>query len=306
MNEIELLKKYQNSFPVPELSKMLGIGKTESYWILKHRDIQTITLNGQIRIMKNSFWEWYGNQTKYRIQNGPEPGEKLKADSYSARDIMALLGVSKYSAYRVMEIPALTQITIDYQKRITKESFDRWYPTQSKYRLAKDRAANNKIMEETYSLPDIKRMLGLHRNKIYYIMDHPKNQTVFDFIEVAGQKRVTISSFERWYASQNRYKKIESSPDKIPEVTTIEDSSSFLTEKKEEKNDACIASSTKNTYRLEDLMSDLGVSRKNAYKLIQTGELIAIKSGKSYIIPEAEYKRYIKGRNSNGIYRSEE
>ena len=305
MNGFELLKKYNNSFPVPELRKMFGIGKTESYWILKHRDIQTITINGQIRIMKDSFWEWYGNQTKYHILDGPEPGDILKSKSYSARDIMDLLDVSKYIAYQVMSQPGMEQIMVDYQKRITKESFDRWYPTQSKYRLAADRAADSIFLAETYSLPEIKRMLGLHRNIIYSIMDHPKNQAVFEFVEVAGQKRVTIESFERWYVSQNRYKKVELTPDTVPKDITTDDSSSFVAEIHEESSEQN-SNTSKATFRLEDLMTDLGISRKSAYKLIQTGELIAIKAGKSYIIPASEYKRYIEGRTNNGIHRPEE
>jgi len=305
MNGCELLKKYKNSFPVPELRKMFGIGKTESYWILKHRDIQTITINGQIRIMKDSFWEWYGNQTKYHILDGPEPGEILKSKSYSVRDIMDLLAVSQYIAYQVMSQPGMEQIMVDYQKRITKESFERWYPTQSKYRLAEDRATDSIILADTYSLPEIKRMLGLHRNIIYSIMDHPKNQAVFEFVEVADQKRVTIESFERWYASQNRYRKIESAPDIVPEDTT-DDTSSSVAEIHEEESYKQISKTSKATFRLEDLVAELGISRKAAYKLIQTGELIAIKAGKSYIIPASEYKRYIEGRTNNGIHRPEE
>lgn len=96
MKEIELIQAYRKSFPVRELRKMLGIKKTDSYWILKNRDIQTVKVNGKIRILKDSFWNWYSNQTKYHIIDGPEPGEALRAVSYSVRDLIELLDISKY------------------------------------------------------------------------------------------------------------------------------------------------------------------------------------------------------------------
>ena len=56
MKEIELIQAQRGSFPVRDLQKMFGIKKTESYWILKNRNIQTVTINGKMRILKESFW----------------------------------------------------------------------------------------------------------------------------------------------------------------------------------------------------------------------------------------------------------
>ena len=55
METIELLQKNQESFTVPELRKMLGIGKTEAYWLIKHKDILTVRINGRLRIIRSSF-----------------------------------------------------------------------------------------------------------------------------------------------------------------------------------------------------------------------------------------------------------
>ena len=57
METIELLQKNQESFTVPELRKKLGIGKTEAYWLIKHKDILTVRINGRMRIMRSSFDE---------------------------------------------------------------------------------------------------------------------------------------------------------------------------------------------------------------------------------------------------------
>jgi excisionase family DNA binding protein len=53
-------------------------------------------------------------------------------------------------------------------------------------------------------------------------------------------------------------------------------------------------------------MTALGISRKVAYRLIQSGDIIAVKAGKSYIIPASEYRRYIERRTKNGLDHSEE
>ena len=205
MKEIELIQAKRNSFPVRDLRIMFGIKKTDSYWILKNRNIQTVTINGKMRILKESFWNWYNNQTKYHIIDGPEPGAVLKETSYSVRDLMQLLDISNDNAYTLIGKGVFDIIKVDYQIRITKESFERWYPTQEKYRLPDDRAEDEKMMAVSYSMPEIGRILGLHRNSVYSILKKPG----FEFVRVAGQKRVTISSFEKWYSSQSRYKRID-------------------------------------------------------------------------------------------------
>ena len=303
MKEIELIQAYGKSFPVRELRKMLGIKKTDSYWILKNRDIQTVTVNGKIRILKESFWNWYNNQTKYHIIGGPEPGEALKADSYSVHDLMELLDISEYIAYTLIAKEIFDVIKVDYQMRITKESFESWYPTQDKYRLAEDRAADSEIIAQTYSMPEIGRMLGLHRNTVYSIMKSPRVEIVC----VAGQKRVSISSFEKWYSSQSKYKRAEPSVADTP--STIEsDQEVSMTSHDSGKTDLAkgASESPKDAYRLEDLMTALSISRRAAYRLIQSGDIIAVKAGKSYIIPASEYRRYIERRTENGLDHSEE
>ena len=302
MKEIEMLQAMKNSFPVRELQKMFGIKKTDSYWILKNRGIQTVTVNREMRILKESFWNWYSHQTKYRIIDGPGPGAALLETSYSVHDLMGLLDISEYIAYTLIGKGIFDTVTVDHQMRVTKESFERWYPTQDKYRLAEDRDADSKIIAVTYSMPEISRMLSLHRNTVYELLKKP----VFKIVCVAGQKRVTIESFEKWYSSQKKHKK------RMPEgsgVTENRGMSSGDVKLPSEIEEAAPQKETpeftKDVYRLEDLMTALGIGRKAAYRLIQTGDIIAVKAVKSYLIPASEYKRYIEGRRKNGLDHSE-
>lgn len=138
METIGLLQKNQESFTVPELRKMLGIGKTESYWLIKHRDILTVRINGRLRIIRSSFDEWYKNQVRYRIIDGPEPGEKLREMSYSPQEIAAMLSVSEDRVYRLIADGQLETSKADSWMRVTKESFERWYASQNRYHIIGD------------------------------------------------------------------------------------------------------------------------------------------------------------------------
>lgn len=47
----------------------------------------------------DSFEEWYAGQIRYRKVSGVSPGENLRKESYSARDIAEILGLSESHVY---------------------------------------------------------------------------------------------------------------------------------------------------------------------------------------------------------------
>ena len=299
MDTLDLIDCQRKSFTVSELRKMLGIQKTESYWILKHREIETLRINGRIRILQASFDKWYANQTKYHIIGGPEPGEKLRENSYSPKDLMEILDISEYVAYTLIAKGCFETFTVDYTIRVTKESFDHWYTSQDKYRLAEDRRLELPTITSTYSLPDIRKMLGVHRNTVYYILERHKD--AFEVRTVAGEKRVTISSFDRWYHSQNRYTIKEAA---VRELEPVFSGASAGIDETLAVSKAAVEPEKppeKEIYRLEDLMARLQITRKAAYKLIQSGELLAVKAGKAYLIPASEYQRFVGRRENDGF-----
>lgn len=304
METIELLQKNQESFTVPELRKMLGIGKTEAYWLIKHKDIRTVSINGRLRIIRSSFDEWYKNQVRYRIIDGPEPGEKLREVSYSPQEIAAMLSVSEDRIYSLIADGQLETFKADSWMRVTKESFERWYSGQDKYLKPEDRTELDELLSNTYSLPEIGRMLGIHRNTVYEIVSRESGKGVFEVIIVNNHKRITKESFERWYASQSRYHIIG---DKEQSEISVDES---ITETVQEDipadtKDADIELPDKPFYRVEELMAALKVSRKVVYRLIQTGEIIALKVGMNFMIPANEYRRYMEGNLNHGVDNSE-
>lgn len=299
MNIADLMRCEGESFPVSELRRLLGIGKTDSYWVLKHRELKTVTAKGKLRILKSGFWEWYDNQTKYHIPNGPPPGQSLNAMSYSVSDLTELLAVSEYVIYSLISRNIFKTFIADYCTRVTKESFDLWYTGQTKFRIPEDRARDEEKLAATYSLPDIGRLLGVHRNTVYSIIGNEKNWEVFDFLTVADQKRITIESFERWYNTQTRYR-IHSDPTEESEPLQAETPPEPVREKPDRRV------TNKAFHSIDDLQLVLDISYKVAYKLVQSGKVLAVKVGRAYLIPVAEFDRITERRPDNGHDHSEE
>lgn len=195
----------RTSMSVPEMGRMLGLCKTESYWLIKKNYFKTITVGGTMRVMLDSFENWYANQFKYQKVDGTPPGEELKKTTYSASELGERLGISEASAYELIGKGHFEVVEVLGKRRISKESFERWYASQNKYLTVEDQKDSEGIIAETYSMPELARMLGVHRQNIYDLVAKGH----FETIMVGRQKRITQASFKKWYVHQNRYKLID-------------------------------------------------------------------------------------------------
>lgn len=290
MDVIDLIRIEKESISIPELRKMLGIGKTESYWLLQNKGLRTFLFQGCMRIKKEDFWDWYDRQTKHRLIGGPPPGRALQEMSYSVRELTELLSVSRDTIYALLKKNVFDTFQADGHTRVTKDSFERWYANQSRFRKAEDRAKEADALRISYSMPEIARLLGIHRNTVYGIIDQRKD--AFELLMVAGQKRITVSSFEAWYQSQSRYRKVL----KTQENEIAEIAEEILPPPVREEADVTSdATMPKSVYRVEDLQKALGISPKAVYRLIQAGKIHAVKAGKEYLISSAEFEKATKG-----------
>lgn len=199
----------RTSMSVPEMGRMLGLCKTESYWLIKKNYFKTITVGGTMRVMIDSFENWYANQFKYQKVDGNPPGEELKKTTYSASELGERLGIAEATAYELIAKGHFEVVEVLGKRRITKDSFERWYSSQSKYLTVEDQKDSEGIIAETYTMPEIARMLGVHRQNVYYLVD----QGHFEIIMVGRQKRITKSSFKKWYLHQNRYSLLDDTTD---------------------------------------------------------------------------------------------
>ncbi len=119
---------------VPEMGKLLGLKKTDRYWLVHKNVFESKEIAGKIRINIASFEKWYANQIKYHKVTGEEPGKELKSWSYSVKEVTDLLGVDEYLVYDLLKKNQMEAVIVDYWKRIPKESFQNWYKSQSRYR----------------------------------------------------------------------------------------------------------------------------------------------------------------------------
>lgn len=203
------VKIKKTSMPVREMRSLLGLGKTDAYWLIKKNYFDTVQIAGKMRILVGSFEEWYAHQYTYHKVNGEPPGSAYAGILLSVPDIADILGLSEAAAE---ELVARTDFEFQYvygKRRILKTSFDSWYASQSDYLNREDRAGLAALEAATMSMPEAARLLGISRNRIYELVA----QGHFDMVRIGWQKRMTKESFERWYEGQRHYKKVSATAD---------------------------------------------------------------------------------------------
>ena len=122
----------KTTMSVREMRQLLGLGKTDSYWLLHKNLFEVILINDKRRIVISSFEKWYANQVKYHKVNGSPPGEELCRRSYSVSDAAEILKVKPETIYTLIRQGKLKTETADFCMRIPKEEFERWYRSQSR------------------------------------------------------------------------------------------------------------------------------------------------------------------------------
>ena len=62
----------KKSMSVREMRRLLGLGKTESYWLVKKNYFDTVIIGGKMRVMVDSFEEWYAGQNHYKKKDAAD------------------------------------------------------------------------------------------------------------------------------------------------------------------------------------------------------------------------------------------
>ena len=96
-------QRVKTSMSVPEMGKMLGLGKVESYWLVKKNYFKTIQVAGRMRVMLDSFEDWYACQFHYKKVDGTPPGEKWRHTTMSVPEMADLLGLKSGTAYDLVK-----------------------------------------------------------------------------------------------------------------------------------------------------------------------------------------------------------
>lgn len=175
---------------VPEMRRMLGLGKTDSYWLVHRQCFETIIVAGKMRVVIDSFEHWYANQIKYKKVDGSPPGTELRAYSYSVQELAELLGVSDDTVYTLIKRDHIETFEVDTWMRIRKDVFEAWYKTQTKYRTQADRERDAELEAASMTMPEMARLLLITRKEVYNILLTGRDKDQFEFVYVYVNKEL--------------------------------------------------------------------------------------------------------------------
>ena len=188
------MSEERETMTVPQMRKMLGLKKTESYWLVHRNFFQTDIVNGHMMIDVESFEKWYANQVKHRKVDGPEPGAELTRMSYSFAEVAEMLGVSGAVVYEIWDKNNLETFTVDFVKRIPKEVFEKWYAGQTRYRKRKHGSHVGAKRSRYISRDEAAVMAGVTPSTVSRWAD----EGYFRFTKTDKILRIRRDSFERW------------------------------------------------------------------------------------------------------------
>ena len=269
-------KKKKTTMSVTEMRKMLGLGKTDSYWLVHKNCFETIIVNGKMRIKIDSFEKWYANQIKHAKVDGPPPGEELRAYSYSVREVAEMLSIDDSSVYYLIKRDQIPTFKVETWTRIRKKDFDKWYASQNKHRTQEDREKDAQMEAETLTMPEMARELYITRKAVYNILAKKENQDIFEIVIIADKKRITRESFERWYAGQSEYRKLsDRTPEELAQIR--------MTERKKEAPRLEV-DPNKPSYNVRETAVLMDLTPDEVRQLIRDGKIAAKKYGATYIV----------------------
>ena len=196
----------QKTMSVPEMRKLLGLKKTESYWLVHRNFFKTEIIGGVMRIDIESFEKWYANQVKHKKVNGDPPGKELTKTSYSFQEAANLLGVNNANLYEIWKREKRKTITVDFVMRIPKEEFEKWYEQQYVYKKA-DKMPTISDMEKDYiRFEEAAMLLDVMESEMLKLIRTSKYRNLFDIRIFNNKKWISRKSFQLFLNAQNEYR----------------------------------------------------------------------------------------------------
>lgn len=128
----------KTSMSVIEMGKSLGLGKTESYWLVHKEQFETRFVAGKMRVMVESFERWYANQLHYKKISGELPGKELLKCTMTVPTMAKLLGIKEANAYELIHRLHFRSVKTEYSSQrllIDKATFNEWLKKQTHYKI---------------------------------------------------------------------------------------------------------------------------------------------------------------------------
>lgn len=128
----------KTSMSVIEMGKSLGLGKTESYWLVHKEQFETRFVAGKMRVMVESFERWYANQLHYKKISGELPGKELLKRTMTVPTMAKLLGIKEANTYELIHRLHFRSVKTEYSSQrllIDKATFNEWLKKQTHYKI---------------------------------------------------------------------------------------------------------------------------------------------------------------------------
>lgn len=212
----------RRTMSVPEMRKLLGLKKTESYWLIHRKFFRTETIGGMMRIDLESFEKWYANQVKYRKVVGEAPGKELREKSYSFKEAANILGIHDCDLYDIWKNEKLEYITVDFVRRIPVDIFEKWYADQDVYRKVTHIPTAEELENDYICLQDAADLLGISREKLAKIARSEEIGRLLDSTICNNKRWITRKSFQLFLNAQNVYYILDDGDDQEKDTVSLE------------------------------------------------------------------------------------
>lgn len=179
---------------VHEMGDMLGLKKTDRYWLVHKNYFRTETLLGKMRVEIASFEKWYANQDWYHKVNGEAPGKELRLRSYSPKEIQEMLGTDNATVYEILKKNNIETVTMNERLRVPTDAFWDWYHSQSRYRTQEDRKKDAAAEAASLSMPEMARLLDVPRSTVYVAIHRAHQEHVPNCMRPLINKKLKLIS----------------------------------------------------------------------------------------------------------------
>lgn len=212
----------KKTMSVPEMRKLLGLKKTEGYWLVHREFFKTEIIGGMMRVDIESFEKLYANQVKHKKVDGEEPGRELIKGSYSFQDAANLLGVNNACLYEIWKKEERKTIKVDFVKRIPKEEFENWLSEQTVYKKS-DRMPTINDMEKDYiRFEETARLLNIQEETMLKLIRTGKYKALFEVRVFDNRRWISRKSFRLFLNAQNEYRITDNDENTSPDNLIIE------------------------------------------------------------------------------------
>lgn len=210
----ELREKY---YTVPDIAKIISRCESSVCALIQRENIEHHLQNGRFYVPRQAFDTWLQSQSTYSDVSNRETEKQILENSLSPPEIRRLLDLShRNSVYAFLNAKCrkaqFEYVSVHGQKRVTKESFYRWYENQTQFRITTQ--IEQSPSEETgksvsvekfvpkheryYTIDELETLFGFSRSTIY----HWIRQKAFPAISIGNLYRIPKDSFNDWYNSK--------------------------------------------------------------------------------------------------------